>query len=249
MLKRKLKKVKGPLSKDITLLAVTKTVDLEWIKEIIEAGALDLGENKVQEGLDKFYEIEKVRQELEVQAKAYGDAEFLENYRNLRWHFIGHLQKNKVKKALEFAYLIHSVESLSLLQSINKHARQLKKIQNILIQVNTSGEESKFGLSETAAVDFLEKLAGNENEYCSNVKILGIMTMAPLTENECVIRDCFKKAKLLFDNFKKEYFGYDFIDFKYLSMGMSSDYQLAIEEGSNMVRVGSAIFGERVKPV
>ena len=245
MIVENIKNLKKQFKKDVTLVAVSKTIDIETIKIAVENGIDILGENKVQEAHEKFLEIQKFIQELEVKAKIYGNVKNLENYKNLKWHLIGHLQTNKVKKAIEFADLIHSVDSVSLLQSINKHSRQIGKTQNILIQVNTSGEESKFGMDEKSVVELFVLIVKHEDEYCSNVQILGLMTMAPLTDNETEIRECFGKAKVLFDRLKLDYFGYSFLDMKYLSMGMSHDFGLAIDEGANMVRIGSAIFGER----
>jgi pyridoxal phosphate enzyme (YggS family) len=199
---------------DIKLIAVSKFFGVDAIKEANRLGITDFGENKAQELRDK-YEI-------------LGD--------KVTWHFIGTLQRNKVKYAVRAASYIHSVDSQTLADEINKEAKKLNKVQNILLEVNTSNEESKSGLSEKAEVLNLVK-------YCStlqNVKLIGLMTMAPFTDDTKIIRKSFAYLRNLKDEINQNGF-----DLKELSMGMTNDYEIAIEEGATMLRIGSAIFGER----
>lgn len=199
---------------DITLIAVSKTRSIEEINEALEAGCKHFGENKAQELRDKSPLIKE----------------------SLNWHFIGHLQTNKVKYVIEPAALIHSVDSLKIINEIEKRAEAIEKVQKILLEIKTSDEESKFGLSD-------EKEIFNLADYCkssSNIKLAGLMTMAPFVDDEKIIRNSFKKLKNVFDKMNNE--GYELTE---LSMGMSSDFEIAIEEGSTLIRIGTSIFGER----
>ncbi len=199
---------------DIKLIAVSKTQPAQIIVEALDSGINNLGENKAQELRDK--------------------AELING--NFVWHFIGHLQTNKVKYVIKSAEYIHSVDSIKLADEINSKAKQIDKCQKILLEINTSDETTKYGLKEEK--DILE-LA----DYCmnlSNVKLAGLMTMAPFTENEKVIRSSF--AELRNTKEKLNSFGFNLAE---LSMGMTNDYEIAIEEGSTMLRIGTAIFGER----
>jgi pyridoxal phosphate enzyme (YggS family) len=202
---------RGP--EEITLLAVTKTVPLEIINEAIDLGITDIGENKVQEAQGKFGSIRPT----------------------VRKHFIGHLQSNKAKKAVELFDLIESVDSLSLAEEIERHASNLNKVQECMLEVKMSPEKTKFGLSGEEAETLLDKIQG-----LKHVRVVGIMTMAPYSDDPQSSRPFFRTAKVLFDKLKTKYPG-----FKYLSMGMSDDFEVAIEEGANMVRIGTALFGER----
>ncbi len=198
----------------ITLVAVSKTEPLRFIEELVLYGVKDFGENKAQEFRDKYNLLSAP----------------------VNWHFIGHLQKNKIKYVVGKAAIIHSVDSMELAKAINEKAKNLGIVQNILLEFNTSGEESKFGIRTN---DELSKIA----EYCvglENIKLLGLMTMAPFTEDKSAIRDSFSKLKFTFDNLIKN--GFDLTE---LSMGMTNDFEIAIEEGSTIVRIGTAIFGER----
>lgn len=199
---------------EIRLIAVSKTHSIEEIEEAINAGATDLGENKAQELNAKYPRIGKP----------------------VNWHFIGHLQTNKVKYVIEPAEFIHSVDSIKLAAEIDKRAKAIEKVQKVLLEINTSDEESKFGLTEDA--DILE--VAEFCKTCDNVDLQGLMTMAPYTEDEKVIRDCFIKLRSLKNTLNQKGF-----NLKELSMGMTNDYEIAIEEGATMVRVGTAIFGER----
>ena len=199
---------------EITLIAVSKTNPISAIEEAVSAGITDLGENKAQELRDKSKLIE-------------GD---------FNWHFIGHLQTNKVKYVIRAAEYIHSVDSVKLAEEINRKAEALDKVQKILIEVNTSGEESKYGIQD---FDSLESLI-EKCETLSNIEVKGLMTMAPFTSDEDVIRKCFINLREM-----KEKLNNRWDNITELSMGMTNDYKIAIEEGSTMLRIGTAIFGQR----
>lgn len=201
---------------EISLIAVTKLHSPEEINEAIDCGITDIGENKVQEILEKYDKIKKVN-----------------------WHLIGHLQRNKVKYIINKVSMIHSVDSLKLAEEIDKRANKLGITMDILIQVNTSKEESKFGVDPI----YLENIITDIAESCPNIRIRGLMCIAPMVEDLEDARPAFSLGKKLFDEYKND--SRSSIDFKYLSMGMTGDYMVAIEEGSNMVRVGTGIFGKR----
>ncbi|GJQ64448.1 MAG: YggS family pyridoxal phosphate enzyme [Melioribacteraceae bacterium] len=199
---------------DITLVAVSKTHPAEMVREAFSAGLIHFGENKAQEM----------------------DAKSLEIKESVLWHFIGHLQTNKVKNVIKSAEYIHSVESVKLAAEIEKRAAKLDKVQKVLLEIKTSSEESKFGL-ETE--DQIKEVA----DFCmesGNIQLSGFMTMAPFTDDESVIRKSFSNLRELKEKFNARGYGLD-----ELSMGMTSDYEIAIEEGSTMLRVGTAIFGSR----
>ena len=206
----------GRESEEIELVAITKTVDVEQINEAIEAGIRVVGENRVQEAWRKFQEVgEKVH-----------------------WHMVGHLQTNKVKRVLQFADMIHSVDSVYLAREIQTQAKKLDRTIEILIQVNTSGEESKFGLEPEATIGAIEEVS-----TLPNLKIKGLMTIGAFLPNPEDVRPCFKLLRDLKDRVNER--GITSVEIGTLSMGMTNDYEIAIEEGSTMVRVGTAIFGER----
>lgn len=206
----------GRNPEDILLCAVTKTHTAEQINEAIRAGVTDIGENKVQEILDKYDKVLPVR-----------------------WHMIGHLQTNKVKYIIDKVSMIHSVDSYKLAAEIDKRAENHGITMDILIQVNSAQEESKFGIS----TDETEKLIHEILDNCENVRIRGLMCIAPFAENAEDIKVYFDEVKKQYDQFSS--IEHERLDFRYLSMGMSHDFKVAIEAGSNLVRVGSAIFGER----
>ncbi|WP_130863837.1 YggS family pyridoxal phosphate-dependent enzyme [Bacilliculturomica massiliensis] len=206
----------GRRGEDVLLVAVTKTRTPEEINEAIEAGITDIGENKVQEVVDKFDSVKPVR-----------------------WHLIGHLQTNKVKYIIDKVAMIHSVDSLHLAQEINKRASGHGLTMDILIQINAAQEESKFGIS----TEETDQLIRDVLETCPNVRIRGLMHIAPYAENPEDVRIYFRQVKELYDKFAQ--ISHERLDFKYLSMGMSHDFGVAIEEGSNLIRVGTSIFGER----
>ena len=206
----------GRKSEEIELVAITKTVDVEQINEAIEAGIRVVGENRVQEAWRKFQEVgEKVH-----------------------WHMVGHLQTNKVKRVLQFADMIHSVDSVYLAREIQTQAKKLERTIEILIQVNTSGEESKFGREPEATIGAIEEVS-----TLPNLKIKGLMTIGAFLPNPEDVRPCFKLLHDLKDRVNER--GITSVEIGTLSMGMTNDYEIAIEEGSTMVRVGTAIFGER----
>lgn len=206
----------GRKAEDVLLCAVTKTRTAEEINEAIDAGITDIGENKVQEIMDKFDSVKPVR-----------------------WHLIGHLQTNKVKYIIDKVSMIHSVDSLHLAQEIDKRAAQHGITMDILIQVNSAQEESKFGIS----TDETEGMIRDILDKCPNIRIRGLMCIAPFAENPEDVRVYFAQVKKLYDEYSS--IEHKNLDFKYLSMGMSHDYEVAILEGSNLIRVGTAIFGER----
>ncbi|HHX13703.1 MAG TPA: YggS family pyridoxal phosphate-dependent enzyme [Clostridiales bacterium] len=200
----------------VRLVAVTKTRSAEEINMAIRAGVADAGENRVQELLEKHEAVDQVR-----------------------WHMIGHLQTNKVKYIIDKVDLIHSVESLSLAQEIQKRAGQAGKQMDVLIQINPAMEESKFGVT----ADEAEQLAREILHSFPNLKIKGLMSMAPFSDDAEEVRPYFREARQLFDHFAE--ISHPNMQAEILSMGMSNDYAVAIEEGSNLVRIGSALFGER----
>ncbi len=206
----------GRNADDILLVGVTKTRTAEEINEGIDAGLTDIGENKVQEIMDKYDFVKPVK-----------------------WHMIGHLQTNKVKYIIDKVSMIHSVDSYKLAEEINKRAGQHDLTMDILIQVNSAQEESKFGIS----TDETEELIRRILENCPNIRIRGLMCIAPFAENPDDIRIYFAEVKKLYDQYGT--IEHERLDFQYLSMGMSHDFEAAIQEGSNLVRVGTAIFGER----
>jgi pyridoxal phosphate enzyme (YggS family) len=203
------------LPEGVTLVAVSKTKPMEAILEAYEAGQRDFGENYIQELCDKADKLPK----------------------DIRWHAIGHVQSNKVKYIAPFVHLIHGVDSLKLLQEINKQAQKNERVIDCLLQIFIATEESKFGLDATE----LDALLKSETfQHLQNIRIVGLMGMASNTENEAQIRSEFKGLRDLFLSMQKDY-----PDFQHLSMGMSGDYSIAIAEGSTMIRVGSLIFGTR----
>lgn len=210
-------KISNRDKEDVKLIAVTKTVDIDAINEAIECGATDVGENKPQELSRKFEVI--------------GD--------KVRWHLIGSLQTNKVKYIIDKVYMIHSIDRLSLCEEIQKRAEKIDRTINCLVQVNISKEDSKHGIYEEDAVSFIKTIASSY----PNIKIKGLMTMAPNTDDKELIRSVFKKLKklsIIIDNENIEGVSMD-----ELSMGMSNDFEIAVEEGATFVRVGTSIFGKR----
>jgi len=196
---------------DVTLVAVTKTVGVERILEAIQAGVSDIGENYIQDALSKYAVVGKA----------------------VRWHMIGHLQTNKVRQAVQVFDLVQGVDGMSLAQEIGKRSAAIGKATEILVEVNISGEESKFGVKPDDAMALCESVAGIEG-----VALRGLMGIAPFTDDQDAVRRSFALLRGLWEKLPDEHR-------VWLSMGMSSDFEMAIEEGSNMVRVGTAIFGPR----
>jgi len=209
-------KLSGRLPEDVTLITVTKNFDVSYIDEAIDCGITDAGENRVQEMLSKIDVVKS----------------------NLNWHMIGHLQTNKVKYIVDKVKMIHSVDSVKLLSEINRESAKHNLICDVLLEVNISGEESKFGINPDTIYEMI-----SEAKTMPNICVKGLMTVAPYVEDPNENRLFFSGIRELFNQIKKEQSGN--INMQYLSMGMSGDYEVAIEEGSNMVRVGSAIFGKR----
>lgn len=207
----------GRKREDILLLAVSKTVEVERIREAVKFGLTELGENRVQEIMDKY----------DVMGKG------------VEWHLIGHLQTNKVKYIIDKVKLIHSVDSFKLAEEISKRAIQNNSIANILVEINIAGEESKFGVKPEFAEEFVAEIS-----RLSNVCVKGLMTVAPNVEKSEENRECFKQMRQLFVdiNAKRR----NNISMDTLSMGMTGDYEIAIEEGATIVRVGTGIFGGRI---
>ncbi len=215
---RSLKKETAPIK--VTLIAVSKTKPAEDVQQAYDAGQRLFGENMVQELVEKQEHLPK----------------------DIQWHLIGHLQSNKVKYIAPFISMIQSVDSLKLLQEINKHAEKNKRVIDCLLQIYIADEETKFGLGFDEAVELLRS---EEFAALKNIRIRGLMGIATNTENEKQIKDEYYELKTFFDGIKQSFFRKDKA-FDTLSMGMSADYKIAIAEGSNMVRLGSTIFGTRV---
>lgn len=205
----------GRDEKEITLVAVSKTQPAEVLVGAYNEGIRIFGENKVQELIEKYPALQ-----------------------NVSWHLVGHLQKNKVKYIVDKVSLIHSLDSVELAEEINKRAKASGKVVNVLIQINIGKEETKSGIYEEDLEELTEKLS----EY-DEIRILGIMAIPPASKNPEDSRKYFRRMKELFEKLKDK--KYDNFDIKYLSMGMTNDFEIAIEEGANIVRVGTGIFGER----
>ena len=214
-IKENIEQLKVEIPKEVKLLAVSKTKPLEYLEEAYVAGIRDFGENKVQELTKKCDNFHK----------------------DVRWHFIGHLQTNKVKYLVDKVYLIHSLSSINLLNEIEKVFGKANKVANVLIQINIGKEESKSGIFEEELSDFIVAI-----ERCKFVSVKGIMVIIP-KGNEESNREYFRKTKYIFDQLKVK--KYKNITMDILSMGMTHDFMTAIEEGSNLVRIGTGIFGER----
>ena len=206
-------------TKNVTLVAVSKTKPVEDILELYNLGQRDFGENYVQELVEKYEQLPK----------------------DIRWHFIGHLQSNKVKYIAPFVSLIHSVDSEKLLQEINKEAKKNNRIIDCLLEVYIAKEESKFGLNEEELQTLITRIS--EANSFNNISVKGLMGMASFTDDKEVVRKEFAQLKFLFDKYSQ--FTTHHSSFTILSMGMSADYETAIDQGSNMVRIGSLLFGKR----
>lgn len=217
---KNLNNIKSQIPAKVTLVAVSKTKPVADLMKAYDAGQRIFGENKIQEMTDKW----------EVMPK------------DIEWHMIGHVQTNKVKYMAPYVSLIHGVDSLKLLQEINKQAAKNNRVIDCLLQVYIAEEESKFGLDEEELYEILNEIQHNKENY-KNIKIVGLMGMATFTENQNQIEKEFKHLKTIFDKYKT--LNTEHCQLNTLSMGMSGDYQLAISCGSTMVRIGSSIFGTR----
>ncbi len=211
---------------EVKLVIVTKSVEFEQIKDVVRMGFTDLGENRVQQ-------LKKVAAQIEEFSQSGDDAGDLA--KTINWHMIGHLQRNKVRQVLPITSLIHSVDTLRLAEEINNVGEKLGLRPRVLLQVNVSNEPQKYGVPVGAVTHLAEQI-----ETLQNIELAGLMTMAPLTHNKDVVRACFVRARELFVEMCGERIvGPQFTE---LSMGMSSDYEIAVEEGATILRIGSAIF-------
>ena len=217
MIKERLQEIRDNIPQNVTLVAVSKTKPPEMILEAYNYGQRIFGENRVQELTDKYEELPK----------------------DIEWHMIGHLQRNKVKYIAPFVQLIHGVDSFRLLTEINKQAEKCGRMQDVLLQFHIATESTKFGFDIREAEEMLNS---PEFKEMKNINIRGVMGMATFTSDTRQVREEFHELKLIFEQLKSNYFGEDF---NTISMGMSGDYEIAIEQGSNMIRVGSSIFGDR----
>lgn len=209
-------KVSGRSPKDVTLIAVSKTKPVEMLKEAYEQGCRHFGENKVQELVEKYDAMPK----------------------DIKWHMIGHLQRNKVKYIVDKVYMIHSVDSLKLAEEISKEALKKNVTVSVLIEVNVAGEETKFGVSPSGAEELIREIA-----VLPGVSVKGLMTIAPYVDNPEDNRQYFVALKQLSVDISRK--NIDNVTMNVLSMGMTGDYAVAVEEGASFVRVGTGIFGER----
>ncbi len=219
MIKENLEKINATIPQGVTLVAVSKTKPVSDLQEAYDAGQRTFGENYPQEMRDKHEVLPQ----------------------DIQWHFIGHLQTNKIKYIIPFVTLIHSIDTANLLEAVNKEAKKHYRVVDCLLQFHIAQEETKFGLDLEEAKQLLDS---EEFKTMENVRICGVMGMATFTNDEAEIRKEFKHLKAIFDTLKTEYFANQ-PQFKEISMGMSEDYLIAIEEGATMVRVGSKIFGAR----
>ena len=216
-----LKALKNELPNDVSLVAVSKTKPVEELMEAYNAGQRIFGENKIQEMESKWSEMPK----------------------DVAWHMIGHVQRNKVKFMAPFVELVHAVDSLKLLKEINKEAKKNDRIIKCLLQIKIAEEDSKFGMEKQ---DAQQLLASEDLQKLKNIKIMGLMGMATFTQDESQISGEFQNLKMIYDELKIQSRELLESEFSILSMGMSADYKLAIDSGSTMVRIGSAIFGDRL---
>ncbi len=210
----------------VKMVVVTKTAPLASVKEVIELGYTELGENRVGHMKQLAGEVAQLVGQPDGESGAC---------RKVNWHMIGHLQRNKVKQALKISSMIHSVDTLRLAEEINSAGGKLGTRPDIFLQVNCSGEPQKYGAPVGAAIHLAEQFVTMEN-----LRLTGLMMMAPLTMDKDVVRSCFVRARELFEEIKAEKFGGG--EFRQLSMGMSQDYEIAVEEGATILRIGSAIF-------
>ena len=217
MISLKIDEIKKGISNDVTLVAVSKTKPIEMIQQAMQSGHLDFGENKVQELVEKHQALPK----------------------DINWHMIGHLQRNKVKYIASFVHLIHGADSERLINEINKQAKKNNRKIDCLLQFHIAKESSKFGFNIS---EVEEILADNKLEVWQNINIRGVMGMATFTENKSQVKEEFLQLKDYFEILSKKI---NSDSFNIISMGMSGDYKIAIDCGSNMVRIGSSIFGNR----
>lgn len=214
----------GRNPEDISIIAVTKSVELDTIKNLLDAGITELGENRVQQLTQRAEEVE-----------AYIQRRRNALPRPIQWHMIGHLQRNKVKPVLNTGAVIHTIDSLRLAEEISERAAKMNITADVMLQVNCSQEDQKYGVAVGAALHLADMIA-----TMSNLQLVGLMTMGPLVADPEDARNSFVRLRELFAEMKKENIGGK--AFKHLSMGMSNDYQIAVEEGATLLRIGSALF-------
>ena len=219
MIKENLEKIRATLPESVTLVAVSKTKPVSDLQEAYDAGQRIFGENHALEMRDKHEALPK----------------------DIQWHFIGHLQTNKIKYIIPFVTLIHSIDSANLLEAVNKEAAKHDRVVNCLLQFHIAMEETKFGLDLEEAKQLLDS---DTFKQMQNIRVCGVMGMATFTDDMTEVRKEFKHLKQIFDTLKAKYFA-EQSQFKEISMGMSDDYPIAVEEGATLVRVGSKIFGAR----
>ncbi|MEM9372275.1 MAG: YggS family pyridoxal phosphate-dependent enzyme [Planctomycetota bacterium] len=228
----------GRAGDSVYLVAVSKYAEPEDIRELIELGHRDFGENRVQQLVQRASIAQEWFDRAALLPRSGGESGAIDTGSPLRWHMIGHLQRNKARKVAELSRLVHSVDSLRLAEELQVSANKLDRDIDVLIQVNVSGEESKEGLPVSAAGALAEQI-----DTMVHVHVRGLMTMAPYSENPEDAREHFVRCRELFEELRHQ--GYGEGRFDLLSMGMSGDYEVAVEEGANIVRVGSALFGPR----
>jgi len=216
----KLQHIKNSIPESVKLVVITKTQPADTIMKVYETGHRVFGENKVQELVNKYEQLP----------------------RDMEWHMVGHLQSNKVKYIAPFVHLVHSVDSMKLLRVIDQEGLKNHKVISCLLQIKIAREKTKYGLSEHEAVSLLEDQKIRE---LKNIKITGLMGMATYTSDLELVRSEFRNLNTIFNMFQKKYFN-ESPEFKELSMGMSHDYPIAIEEGATYIRIGTSIFGERI---
>ena len=217
MIKENLQNIKSNLQENVTLVAVSKTKPNQAIMEAYATGHRIFGENKVQEMTQKWEELP----------------------RDIQWHMIGHLQTNKVKYIIDKVSLIHSVDSVKLAQEISKRAKSIDKEMEILLQVNVSNEASKFGIDKEDVTEIVDEIGKMEN-----IRLKGLMTIAPFGEKPEVLRKYFRELREIFENIKYNN-KYTNVEMEHLSMGMTNDFEIAIEEGATLLRIGTGIYGRR----
>jgi len=213
----------GRRPEDVRLVAVTKTVDLDTIKNLLDAGVTDLGENRVQQLIPRADELDAALRRRQNPQPA------------VQWHMIGHLQRNKVRPTLALNAVIHSMDSLRLAEEISNCAERLETVPDVMLQVNCSGEGQKFGAAVGAAAYLAELIS-----TLKHIRLVGLMTMAPLADDPAKARPTFVRLREIFEEMRHEKIGGD--AFRHLSMGMSQDYPVAVEEGATILRIGTAIF-------
>jgi pyridoxal phosphate enzyme (YggS family) len=223
----------GRAPDSVMLVAVTKYAAIDQVRELIEHGHVDLAESQVQNLVQRAAQIDEFLQ----RHRQLGGPKAAHIPKQVRWHMIGHLQRNKVRKVLGLARLIHSVDSLRLAEEIQAMSAKLDEPVEVLIQVNISGEKSKYGIAPAAAKHLIDQM-----DTMINIRVRGLMCMAPLAEDPETVRPVFQRGRELFEDVRRSGAAGDKFDI--LSMGMSSDFEVAIECGANLVRVGTAIFGE-----